>query len=150
MSEQTDVIKHRIVYDAHASDLITALDMALHEISQLAHEDVAAIADVAHFNLHSLSERLVNNELAHERAMAEGGWQDIASAPTNQAILIFIPNAEHYGPGIYRAILVDMGTGRRWHTTGFAVGRDLTGDVAPTYWMHTPAPPTPTTKEETA
>jgi hypothetical protein len=91
------------------------------------------------------------NAPSNDRAMAERGWQPINDqTPTNRSVLIYIPNAEHYGPGIYRAILVDMGTGRRWHTTGFAVGRDLTGDVTPTHWMHTPAPPTPTTKEETA
>lgn len=49
--------------------------------------------------------------------------------------------AVHYGPGIYRAIQVDMGTGRRWTSTAWACGRDLGGDVMPTYWQPLPAPP---------
>lgn len=68
-------------------------------------------------------------------------WQPIETAPTNTSVLVFVPRAEHYGPGIYRAILVDMGTGRRWMTTGCHVGRDLGPDSQPTHWMPLPAPP---------
>jgi hypothetical protein len=69
------------------------------------------------------------------------GWEDISSAPTNASVLVFIPNAEHYGHGVYRAMLVDMGTGRRWMTTGCHVGRDCGPDNTPTHWM--PLPPAP-------
>ncbi len=68
-------------------------------------------------------------------------WQLIATAPTNVSVLVFIPNAEHYGPGIYRAIQVDMGTGRRWMTTAWACGRDCDRDAQPTHWMLLPEPP---------
>lgn len=69
-------------------------------------------------------------------------WQPIETAPTNTSVLIFLPNWEHYGPAIYRAILVDMGTGRHWHTTGWAIGRDLEyPDVQPTHWQPLPDPP---------
>ena len=48
----------------------------------------------------------------HEMADKETtSWQSIETAPRNDSVLIFIPNAEHYGPGIYRGMLVDMGTG---------------------------------------
>ena len=69
-------------------------------------------------------------------------WQPIETAPTNVAVLVFVPDREHYGDGIYRAILVDMGTGRRWHSTGLAVGRDIDRDSPPTHWMPLPSPPT--------
>jgi hypothetical protein len=68
-------------------------------------------------------------------------WQDIASAPTNISVLIFIPNWDHYGPGIYRAILVDMGGSKHWTTTAWSCGRDLRPDVQPTHWQPLPAPP---------
>lgn len=87
---------------------------------------------------------IVTEELdaALARLTSERGWQPIDTAPENQSILIFIPNWDHYGPGIYRAILVNMGTGRRWHTTGWAVGRDLeAGYPQPTHWAPLPAPP---------
>jgi hypothetical protein len=68
-------------------------------------------------------------------------WQPIETAPVNTSVLVFLSNWEHYGPGIYRAIRVDMGTGRRWHTTAWAIGRDLSADLSPTHWMPLPAPP---------
>ena len=70
-----------------------------------------------------------------------GGWRTIESAPLNTSILVFIPNAEHYGEGIYRAIHVDMGTGKRWMTTGAHHGRDLGAGTQPTHWQ--PLPPLP-------
>jgi|GEM_PF-2348987 len=68
-------------------------------------------------------------------------WQPIETAPTNASVLVFIPNAEHYGHGVYRAMLVDMGTGRRWMTTGYAIGRDCPVDGKPTHWQPLPAAP---------
>lgn len=68
-------------------------------------------------------------------------WRPIKTAPENQSVLVFIPNWEHYGHGVYRAILVNMGTGRRWHSTAWACGRDLGPDVQPTHWMPLPSPP---------
>ena len=67
-------------------------------------------------------------------------WRDISTAPTNESILVHIPGAEHYGPGIYRAIWVDMGSCRRWHTSALSCGRDC-GDRKPDAWMPLPPPP---------
>jgi hypothetical protein len=76
-----------------------------------------------------------------QRSSPVAAWQPIETAPTNQSILIFVPTWEHYGPGIYRAILVDMGTGRHWLTTAWAIGRDLQDGYDPTHWMPLPEPP---------
>lgn len=73
--------------------------------------------------------------------MSQNGWLPIESAPTNVSVLVFLPNWDHYGPGIFRAIHVDMGTGKRWHTTGWSIGRDLPRDDQPTHWMPLPDPP---------
>ena len=68
-------------------------------------------------------------------------WQPIETAPTNTSILVYIPNTEHYGPGIYRAIKVDMGTGVRWHTSALYGGWDIDAIYTPTHWMPLPEPP---------
>ncbi|HEV2097873.1 MAG TPA: hypothetical protein VGR45_02985 [Stellaceae bacterium] len=70
-------------------------------------------------------------------------WRSVKDdpPPVNTSVLIWLPNWEHYGPGIYRAILVDMGTGKRWHTTAWAVGRDLGGDDWPELWRPLPELP---------
>lgn len=73
--------------------------------------------------------------------MSGQGWQPIATAPTNASVLVFIPDAEHYGQGVYRAILVDMGSGPRWMTTGYAIGRGCAPEAQPTHWMPLPAAP---------
>jgi len=73
--------------------------------------------------------------------MSKSNWQPIETAPINASVLVFIPNADHYGHGVYRAMQVDMGTGRRWMTTAWACGRDLVGDVKPTFWMPLPEAP---------
>jgi hypothetical protein len=52
-----------------------------------------------------------------------------------------LPGYEYYGSNAwYAAMLVDMGTGRRWHTFGWSVGRDLPGDVRPKFWRKMPPP----------
>ena len=68
-------------------------------------------------------------------------WQPISTAPKNESVLIFIPNAEHYGPGVYRGMLVDMGTGPHWSANGLHMGKDCGTHYAPTHWMPLPAPP---------
>jgi len=68
-------------------------------------------------------------------------WQPIETAPINESVLIWLPQWEHYGPGIYRAILVDMGTGQHWHTTAWSCGRDLSPGDWPELWMPLPKPP---------
>lgn len=74
--------------------------------------------------------------------MERDPWQPIDSAPTNKAIQILIPNADYYGnDGVYSGMLVDMGTGKRWMTFGWAVGRDLGPDMWPTHWQPLPSPP---------
>jgi hypothetical protein len=80
---------------------------------------------------------------------ANDGWRPIATCPVNQAVLIYLPNWEHYGPAVYRAILCDMGTGRRWHSTGWACGRDLGATEQPAAWRPLPPPPAEGRKEAT-
>lgn len=74
-------------------------------------------------------------------AMEAAQWRPIAEAPTNTSIQIYLPLFEHYGPGIYRAILVDVGTGRRWHVTTVAMGSDLHHTDWPKWWRPLPSPP---------
>lgn len=70
------------------------------------------------------------------------GWQDIATAPWNQSVLIFIPDIDHYGHGVYRAIQVDFGTPCGWQTTCVAMGRDIRPmDLQPTHWQPLPDAP---------
>lgn len=68
-------------------------------------------------------------------------WQPISTAPENMSVLVFIPNADHYGPGVYRAILANFGSGKYWITTGRHVGRAVALDDQPTHWMPLPEPP---------
>lgn len=67
-------------------------------------------------------------------------WQPEHTAPLNKAVLIYIENWEHYGYGVCRAIKVDMGSGIRWHTCAWGVGRDVTADRVKC-WMPLPEPP---------
>lgn len=76
-------------------------------------------------------------------AAEQAAWLPIESAPTNTSILIWVQLADHYGPGIYRAFLVDMGTGKRWHCTALHMGRDISGEWLPTHWRPLPAVPGP-------
>jgi hypothetical protein len=73
-------------------------------------------------------------------------WRPMSiEPPVNQSVLIYIPNAEHYGEGIYRAIWVESDwhpdKPRHWQTTGLHHGRDCLGDYQPTHWMPLPDPP---------
>lgn len=76
--------------------------------------------------------------LAHLEAAR---WRPIAEAPENESVLIFIPHAEHYGPGIYRGMLVNMGTGAHWDSNAVSMGRSLGPDRAPTHFRPLPPPP---------
>lgn len=98
---------------------------------------------------------LVDRQLREEdimsiaRALVEErhcqGWQDISTAPENTSILVHIPHLDYYGnKGVYAAMLVNMGTGKRWMTFGHAIGRDLGRDDVPTEWMPMPSPTHPT------
>lgn len=90
----------------------------------------------------SIANDLPSREADRCREIADGlAWRPIESAPTNESVLIFVEHMEHYGPGIYRAIQVDMGTGRRWMTTAAGCGRDLGQNGSPTHWRPLPAPP---------
>ena len=64
-------------------------------------------------------------------------WQPIATAPTYRAVLVYVPDREHYGPAVYRAILGEFG----WTSTGLACGRAMGEDSQPTHWMPLPDPP---------
>lgn len=69
-----------------------------------------------------------------------GDWQTIETAPTNRAILIHLPGLDYYGNnGVYAGMLVDMGTGRRWMTFGWAIGRDVGIENLPDAWMPMPS-----------
>jgi len=69
-------------------------------------------------------------------------WRPADEAPENVAVLIHIPGADYYGnDGVYAAMLVNMGTGRRWMTFGWSVGRDCAIDAQPTSWRPLPTPP---------
>lgn len=73
-------------------------------------------------------------------------WQPIETAPWNRSVLVFIPNIDHYGHGVYRAFRPNFGTPRGWQTTCVAMGRDLSPlDLHPTHWMPLPNPPSPRT-----
>jgi hypothetical protein len=89
-------------------------------------------------SFHSKPAQAAADALAFLRA---GGWLPIETAPTNESVLIYVPSARHYGEGIYRAVLVDMGKGKRWHTSALLVGRDVTPEYTPTHWR--PLPPAP-------
>lgn len=71
----------------------------------------------------------------------QSGWRPIESAPKNESVLIYIPNAEHYGPPIYRGMLVDMTTGPHWLANTLHMDRDCGSHNKPTHWMPLPEPP---------
>lgn len=80
-------------------------------------------------------------------------WHPTGAAPPNKSVLVRIPHAEHYGPGIYRAIrVVDMSPGLdlppRWHVTGLSMGRDVP-DADVTGWMPLPGDMAPVHAEPT-
>lgn len=68
-------------------------------------------------------------------------WFPIDSAPINTSVLVFIPNTEHYGPGVYRALRPKFGTLRPWQVTGLHFGRDCYEGAQPTHWMPLPSVP---------
>lgn len=68
-------------------------------------------------------------------------WSPIECAPINASVLVFIPNAEHYGPGIYRALRPKFGILRPWQVTGLHMGRDCGRGYQPTHWMPLPSVP---------
>lgn len=75
-------------------------------------------------------------------------WQPIETAPVGESVLVYIPNADHYGEGVYRALLIesdwktdkDGKHPRHWQTTGLHHGRDCLSQL-PTHWMPLPDPP---------
>lgn len=76
-------------------------------------------------------------------ATAPGGqkWLPIESAPINTSVLVFIPRAGHYGPGVYRALRPNFGVLRGWQVSGLSMGRDCGPDQQPTHWMPLPSVP---------
>lgn len=70
-------------------------------------------------------------------------WRPADTAPPNRAIQVYVPSHDYYGnKGVYAGMLVDMGTGPRWMTFAWAMGRDMIGDNRPTHWRDLPEPPT--------
>lgn len=68
---------------------------------------------------------------SHDRAMAEGGWQSIASAPITQDVLLFCPD---------RAVCPIVVGGE--YEDGWLSDLDpLGGELHPTHWMPLPKPP---------
>lgn len=84
-----------------------------------------------------LGEKEARPETAHVRQK----WSPIESAPTNTSVLVFIPNAEHYGHGVYRALRPKFGILRPWQVTGLHMGRDCGPGYQPTHWMSLPDSP---------
>ncbi|KQP53075.1 hypothetical protein [Methylobacterium sp. Leaf106] len=91
----------------------------------------------------------IRSALAEDTARAAEGWEPIETAPRNKAIQVYVPHLDYYGnEGVYAGMLVDMGTGLRWMTFAWAMGRDMNEEVLPTHWRPLPAPPAlPLTKE---
>ena len=83
----------------------------------------------------------IGPRLALRAAIAELDWRPIEEVPVNQAVLVYIPNWEHYGPAVYRAIHVDAGTGKRWYGSAWGIGRDLGADAQPTHFRPLPSGP---------
>ena len=73
--------------------------------------------------------------------MAVSEWQPIETAPVNQSVLVFIPNQEHYGHGVYRALRPHFGTLRPWQVTALHSGSDCHSGSQPTHWMPLPIAP---------
>lgn len=107
-------------------------------------EQIAAVKDcigefevkVRHAGDRGYSGRRLNELRAALATLEAARWRKCAeeSPPANESILIFVPNAEHYGPGVYRGMFVDMGTGPHWSCNAIGMGRDLGGDMRPTHW----------------
>lgn len=97
-------------------------------------------------NLYEITDSLTASQREVERLRAEVGgvWEPIETAPINESVLIYIPNAEHYGEGIYRGLQVESDwlpdKPRHWMTNGMSIGRDC-GSRQPTHWMPLPSPP---------
>jgi hypothetical protein len=107
------------------------------ELRQQIGEEVKRARESQCFLLPEFAERIAS-------LAVKAQWQPIETAPENIAVLVYV-NWDRYG--IYRAILVNMGTGRHWHSSAWACGRDFPpGYPQPTHWMPLPDPPavTPT------
>ena len=89
-----------------------------------------------------LNERIAQLERELAELRAATAWRPISEAPENVSVLIYIPRCEHYGDGIYRGLLVNMGTGRRWTCNALHMGTDIQSDYLPTHFMPLPKPPT--------
>lgn len=102
------------------------------------YEDTDSDGWFQHFTFHITDVADIREALT---ATKPAGWRTIDSAPDNISVLGYISNAEHYGPGVYRCIKINMGTGIHWSVSGLHMGRDTGPDYEPTHWMPLPAPP---------
>lgn len=105
--------------------------------------DVTGLLLAKEHRISAIAIRALSSPDHADAGKVEGdGWLPIESAPTNRAIQIFIPNADYYGnDGVYAGILVDLGTGQRWATFGWAVARDLPPHMHPSHWRPLPSAP---------
>jgi hypothetical protein len=76
---------------------------------------------------------------SHDRAMAEGGWQPMSTAPKTGMVLLHRPNfADSVVAGVWSRYF-------EWWDLGWGCLKTDYFDA----WQPLPASPTPTTKEET-
>lgn len=102
-------------------------------------------------------ERAVDNicESAQKRLIGSvpSAWQLRDTAPANQSVLVYMPDEDHYGRPVYRAIwvesdyLVDGKYPRHWQVTGLHMGRDVQ-DERISHWMPLPESASLTERQE--
>jgi len=84
------------------------------------------------------AEMLLQHLIAHWNC--RGNWQPISTAPLNESVLIYIPNADHLGPGIYRGLKVERHGGPIWLFNTLSMSFDPMS-LAPSHWQPLPPPP---------
>jgi hypothetical protein len=149
-----------VVYDSECSRMLGVLGAYLHRLQGVSEPTTVRLAGYAQDYARKLSERLADNELAQDRAMAEGGWQPMSSARKDGTpVLLKLKDGIskdrrdlRYWDGV-----TFVGRHPGVESDGFDLGWQFAAPVGqggfPDDWFDgwhpMPAPPTPTTKEET-